>query len=1267
MDTVTASVTKITANSFNSLRENVDNLLGIPSSTTVLADAIGYLQGGTGVDTAAVRDKHYARNGTQGFAVLQDDIQNIALFLGEAISNQTDVASKQKITANLWNNTIADISILHANRFVPAVSYFSAVTNLTISDFQWNMEMGYRFSYSWNSVNECRAFFNGGGTLNFSLGTNDSSTAQNLSWANLLTALGTIEISAQQFYDLTTSFTQVAIQAGAGVYSTNTVAVNAAIDAADPTRVLIEVVLLDNYSGADDVVSGTFSVAAQSVTPQGNGSGFSFSIPTIGTTGVTAYTAYGASANPTSVDETPTNNSVTFTGHTVGVATGTTLYWALSGTDITAGDFTDGNGLSGSATTDANGEFTVVKDLAADGTIEGVENMVFSVRTGSVAGTVEASITAAIQDTSAISYTVSAPASGVEGSSFTFTITPSSTGGSATIPWLITGAAAPFFASTSGSVLVEDVPVDVVIGTTDNGIAEGPKVGTFSAAGDTANFTLTDSALSAGVSPSVLAEADGATTFTVTGTNIPNGTYYAYCVFNGTATEGDMVSPPLIGSRLAFNITSNSGSFTLEAVDDASGDPNQTFTLVVSDAASGGTTLVSDTITITEVGPTYTLSRSAASVNEGGSFTITLNTTQLADGTTVPYTITGIQAGDITQSLTGNFTVVGNTDTLTFTTVADATTEGNQTFTISAGGDSISVVINDTSLGPAYSIAGGFNVASVNEDGSTNVVLTVSGENVPNGTTVPYALSGTGITSNDISLSSLSGSITMNSNIGTLTFTATPDSFTEGTETLTATLSGTDSNGKTVVAIPGGSLTDSVNILDTSQTPPSATYTLSRSATSVNEGGSFTITLNTTNVPAGTNVPYTITGIQAADITQSLTGSFVATNDTITFNVVADNLTEGNQTFLLSLNNGADSISVVINDTSTTPVVPSYTLTTATSITEGNTLTLNLAPTNPNGETVNWSITGDTAGRAASSGTFGSVTGNDSATVSIAMNGQLQGAQTWTITATGASSGASDSTTVTVNDATQSVNLVANQASIDEGQTATYSATVTNPLSLGDWDHVITTGGGTFANTGLTPAVSWSWNAGNNRYEATVSISTFEDASEFDGGNVGARLRRAGVEVGPFVTTTVNNITPVISVTLPASISRSVNSTDTSGSTSLLLNSDGSIQTGGQLTSPAVVGVGNWISDTTGLVASEYEAFMTGTASWGHSPPEGSLSGNFDAWVDLPQSWAISATSPAVGEPGFSRFSGSLTIRKKVDTGNSDSCTVFLTITTLSQ
>jgi hypothetical protein len=104
-----------------------------------------------------------------------------------------------------------------------------------------------------------------------------------------------------------------------------------------------------------------------------------------------------------------------------------------------------------------------------------------------------------------------------------------------------------------------------------------------------------------------------------------------------------------------------------------------------------------------------------------------------------------------------------------------------------------------------------------------------------------------------------------------------------------------------------------------------AEYYLARSTSNVYEGDTFTITLNTVGVPDNTNVPFTITGVQAADLQRgNLTGSFtvISNEATQSFQPVSDLAAESDETFKLTLDNitqdsAAVDISVVISDANT--------------------------------------------------------------------------------------------------------------------------------------------------------------------------------------------------------------------------------------------------------------------------------------------------------------------------------------------------------------
>ena len=286
--------------------------------------------------------------------------------------------------------------------------------------------------------------------------------------------------------------------------------------------------------------------------------------------------------------------------------------------------------------------------------------------------------------------------------------------------------------------------------------------------------------------------------------------------------------------------------------------------------------------------PTYALTPSATSVNEGQSVTVTLTTSNVAAGTTLPYTITGVTSPDINNaSLTGNF-VTGTTDVITINITADQQTEGTETlqFSLNNGQANTSISINDTSTtpaGPSYTLTPSTN----NVDEGDTFTITLATTNVDQGTTLPYTISG--VTSADIGGQSLTGNF-VTGTTDQVTITVTEDSLTEGTETLT-------------LALDNAGATTGVTIADTSvDTTP--TYSLSTSSNSVNEGGTFTITLTTTFVSPGTNVAYTITGVNGSDINNApLTGNFTVNNNTATLVITAseDQTTEGAETLLLAL------------------------------------------------------------------------------------------------------------------------------------------------------------------------------------------------------------------------------------------------------------------------------------------------------------------------------------------------------------------------------
>jgi hypothetical protein len=243
--------------------------------------------------------------------------------------------------------------------------------------------------------------------------------------------------------------------------------------------------------------------------------------------------------------------------------------------------------------------------------------------------------------------------------------------------------------------------------------------------------------------------------------------------------------------------------------------------------------------------PTYAVAAAggATSVNEGSSLTFNVTTTDVADSTTLFYTVSA-NSGDFGTS-SGSFTITSNAGSFSLTPTADVTTEGAETFaaqirTVSTSGTvvatSATITINDTSLAPTYAVAASGGATNVNEGSSLTFNVTTA--NVANGTTLYYTVS-----ANSGDFGTSSGSFTITSNAGSFSLSPTADVTTEGSETFAAQVR-TGSTGGTVVATSG-----TITILDTSIAPNLTSVSL------VNKigGGSAGATANL-SLPASTAV-----------------------------------------------------------------------------------------------------------------------------------------------------------------------------------------------------------------------------------------------------------------------------------------------------------------------------------------------------------------------------------------------------------------------------
>lgn len=192
------------------------------------------------------------------------------------------------------------------------------------------------------------------------------------------------------------------------------------------------------------------------------------------------------------------------------------------------------------------------------------------------------------------------------------------------------------------------------------------------------------------------------------------------------------------------------------------------------------------------------------------------------------------------------------------------------------------------------------NVSNVDEGNA--VAFTISTTGIANTTQIPYIA--TGIAASDLAVGSLTGNYVVGST-ETISFVPRKNRTTNGARTLTVLLENTTTSANCVIN-------------DTSLDP---TYTITPNVTYINEGQAVRFTLSTTEVDPGDEFPWSVTGINAADLAVgSVNGSFiVGTRDYVDFALREDLFTEGNETLTLSLNTKPARGSCVVVDTSKTP------------------------------------------------------------------------------------------------------------------------------------------------------------------------------------------------------------------------------------------------------------------------------------------------------------------------------------------------------------
>ncbi|SDT84691.1 beta strand repeat-containing protein [Desulfobacula phenolica] len=275
------------------------------------------------------------------------------------------------------------------------------------------------------------------------------------------------------------------------------------------------------------------------------------------------------------------------------------------------------------------------------------------------------------------------------------------------------------------------------------------------------------------------------------------------------------------------------------------------------------TTVEASIAEIEAAGSIFTLTSDATSVDEGATatFTVTGDSTQ-AEGDTVDYTITGVDADDIEDGvLTGTATLGADlTATISVALKEDATTEGAETLTVTlADGAAASVAVNDTSEALTYTLT---TDATATPEGVAKVFTIEASQAVTEDTVVTV-----NVYAGDVNADDQGGTLTNLDDFASGTFAAKTVTILEGTTSATFNVTGANDG-----------LTEYDETYSVEAVVNAETYTAEGTLT--DGAGTFTLTTGIDEAPEYTGTDYDDTYRGTIDGTTDLvTSTFTALDD----------------------------------------------------------------------------------------------------------------------------------------------------------------------------------------------------------------------------------------------------------------------------------------------------------------------------------------------------------------------------------------------------
>ena len=671
---------------------------------------------------------------------------------------------------------------------------------------------------------------------------------------------------------------------------------------------------------------------------------------------------------------------------------------------------------------------------------------------------------------------------------------------------VLTFSSAPDFENPTDGATSGSNTYIVQVTATDDGAGTLTDVQTITVTVTDANDAPAITSDGGGATAAVNAAENQTAVTTVTATD-PDADTVTFSITGGE-DQGDFSIVPATG------VLTFSSAPDFETPTDGATSGSNTYIVQVTATDNGAGTLTdvqTITVTVTDANDAPVIT------SDGGGATAAVNAAENQTAVTT-VTATDPDADTVTFSITGgedqgDFSIVPATGVLAFSsapdfeTPTDGATSGSNTYIVQVTAtdngagtltdvQTITVTVTDVNEAPSITSDGGGATASVNAAENQTAVTTVTATD-PEADTVTFSITG-GEDQGDFSIIPATGVLTFSS---APDFETPTDGATSGSNTYIVQVTATDDGAGTLTDVQ----TITVTVTDGND-PPVIT----------SDGGGATAAVNAAeNQTAVTTV--TATDPEADTVTFSITGgedqgdfSIIAATGVLTFSSApdfetpTDGATSGSNTYIVQVtatDDGAgaltdvQTITVTVTDVNDAPVITSDGggATAAVNAAENQTAVTTVTATDPDADTVTFSITG-----GEDQGDFSIVPATGVLTFSSApdfenpTDGATSGSNTYIVEVTATDDGAGTLTdvqtiTVTVTDGNDAPSITSNgggaTAAVNaaENQTAVTTVTATDP----DADTV------TFSITGGEDQTSFS-------IVSATGVLTFSSAPDFE-------------------------------------------------------------------------------------------------------------------------------------------------------------------------